>query len=275
MELRKNNPTVFCQDFITREVEDYKQALMWKSYWPVMERMVVRSNELKQPFKELIDEFGYADKLEGYPPDNTYVWLILEHIWLSIDYCRKEVVQARKDYKKLIELRDTITNLSWRLESALREQSELYEQSGFSRADYQSVHDVIEQASEHNYLHQSYLAEPLKVLAAQYDLKYWPSRADLLYAIAMFEEHQPDPLHHEIPEQVINGRASDIKDFVLAFDQQFDDMNGLPTGFRFSHSAMADIINVVLDVPPDRVTSGDAVRVVRNRNGSAQGTFSC
>ena len=96
MELRKNNPTVFCQDFITREVEDYKQALMWKSYWPVMERMVVRSNELKQPFKELIDEFGYADKLEGYPPDNTYVWLILEHIWLSIDYCRKEVVQARR-----------------------------------------------------------------------------------------------------------------------------------------------------------------------------------
>jgi len=102
-------------------------------------------------------------------------------------------------------------------------------------------------------------------LGYQYDLKYWPSRADLIETIADFESLQPEPTHMDIPDNVLDGRASDIKDFVLAFDNKFDDMNGLPTGFRFSNNAVAEIINVILNLSAERLTSGDAVRIVRNR----------
>ncbi|WP_157782759.1 hypothetical protein [Pseudoalteromonas maricaloris] len=41
--------------------------------------MIERAEELKRPFSELIDRFGYADKFEGYPPENSYIWLVHEH----------------------------------------------------------------------------------------------------------------------------------------------------------------------------------------------------
>ena len=87
----------------------------------------------------------------------------------------------------------------------------------------------------------------------------------MVSAIAGFEDMQPDPTHIQYPENVINGRESDIKDFVLSFDGHFDEPNDLKTGFRFSHNAVADIINVILDLPVDKLATGDAVRVVRNR----------
>ncbi|WP_185066972.1 hypothetical protein [Vibrio ponticus] len=66
-------------------------------------------------------------------------------------------------------------------------------------------------------------------------------------------------------DAVLDGRAPGHKDFVLAFDAQFDRPNQLPVGFRFSNQAMADIINVVLDFPEDKLILGDTIRTIRNR----------
>ena len=109
------------------------------------------------------------------------------------------------------------------------------------------------------------MSDQIRSLRYQYDLKYWPSRSDLVQSIAEFEERQPEPTHLDYPEAVLKGRSSDIKDFVIAFDAAFDEQNGLPTGFRFGNNAMADIINVILDLPLEKLTTGEAVRVVRNR----------
>ena len=84
MPLPKTNPTVFCREFIKRELKEFQEKRIWMSYWPVMERMIARADELTQPFEELISKFGYTDKFEGYPPDNACLWLSLEHIWMSV-----------------------------------------------------------------------------------------------------------------------------------------------------------------------------------------------
>lgn len=269
MKLRRNNPTVFCKDFIDRELESYKEKSIWKSYWPVMQRMIDRADELTLAFDEIVSKFGYSDKVEGYPPENAYVWLILEHIWGSKGYCREDIKNARDNLKELCSLSEEITNLSEQLAAALRRQAELYEYAGFQRQDCQSVIGMIEKASEHNHLYNSYLSKPLNSLAGQYDLKYWPSRAEAVEAIANFERVQPSPVHYEIPDQVMQGRISDIKDFVITFDLKFDDdWSNLPKEFRFSNNAMAEIINVVLDLPNDTLKTGEAVRLVRNRHSN-------
>lgn len=265
MTLPKDNPTNFCKAFIQRELDSYKEAPIWMTYWPVMASMVKRANELKLPFQELIDAFGYSDKFEGIPPENSYIWLTLEHIWCSLDFRKEDIVKARNEFKELKALNNDIADLAFKLSSKLNRQSELYETSGFSKPEYQFIDDLIEQASDGNYLYQSHVSDKIKLLTGQYDLKYWPSRADLLTAIAEFEEGQPDPGHSQYPEHVINGRESDIKDFVLAFDSRFDEHNGLATGFRFSNNALADVINIVLDLPIDKLATGDAVRNVRSR----------
>ncbi|RZQ97110.1 hypothetical protein [Vibrio vulnificus] len=266
MTLPKTNPTAFCKAFIQRELVSCQESKIWMSYWPVMGRMIERADELRLAFGELISRFGYSDKFEGFPPQNSYIWLSLEHIWMSTDFCKEEVIQTRREQKELLSLQEEIVHLASKLAATIRRQNELYETSGFIRNEYQSLVDAVEFASNDNYLYGSHLSGKIRALAGQYDLKYWPSRADVIEAIADFEDDQPKPLHSEIPQSVLDGRASDIKDFVLAFDNKFDDLNGLPDGFRFSNNAMADIINVVLELSPDKLATGDAVRIVRNRH---------
>lgn len=265
MTLPKENPTSFCKAFIKRELDSNKKKEIWMTYWPVMARMIERADELMNPFEELVNEFGYSDMREDSPPNNAFVWLTLEHVWCSIDFKKEDVVQARTDFKELKELQQDITSLALQLSNKLKRQSELYETSGFSKPDYQFIDDLIERASESNYLYKGYVSEKIKSLTYQFDLKYWPDRSELLSAIAEFEEEQPAPQHSQYPDDVINGRESDIKDFVLAFDSKFDETNGLPRGFRFSNKAMADIINVVLELPIEKLATGDSVRIVRNR----------
>ncbi|OLQ93070.1 hypothetical protein BIY22_00840 [Vibrio panuliri] len=268
-KLPTNSPTDFCVAFIERELEDNREKKIWMSRWPIMQRMIDQASNLERVFNELIHRFGYADKLaihyESERPNAEAVWLTLEHIWMSEDFAKEEFIQARTNRRELLKLQEDISELSCRLAGMLRRQSELYELSGFRRHDYQTAIDSLVQGGEHNYLFGAYVKNELESLAYQYDLKYWPSRADVVEAIGEFEELQPIPRHVEIPDAVLDGRASDHKDFVLAFDAQFDEINQLPIGFRFSNQAMADIINVVLDFPEDKLILGDTIRTIRNR----------
>ncbi len=75
MTLPKDSPMNFCKAFIQRELDDNKEKRIWMSYWPVMESMIKRADELKLPFEELVNAFGYLDKFEGIPPENSYIWL--------------------------------------------------------------------------------------------------------------------------------------------------------------------------------------------------------
>jgi len=265
MTLPKNNPQAFCKAFISRELRKNKASNIWMTRWPIMERLIERADELTIVFEEIVEKFGYSDTEEGYPPDNGYVWLILELIWTSSGFCKTEVTNARADFREFQRLQEELVALSTKLANSIRKQSELYESSGFIRHEYQSVSDMIELGCENNGLYQLHLSPKLKSLRYQYDSKYWPSRADIVQAIADFEDCQPLPKHQEYPDAVINGRASDIKDFVLAFDSKFDETNSLPNGFRFTNKAMSEIINVVLDLPPDKLASADAIKTVRNR----------
>ncbi|MUL01364.1 hypothetical protein GNP89_03950 [Aliivibrio fischeri] len=260
MILPKNNPTDFCKAFIERELKDCKESNIWMSYWPIMNRMIERASELNSVYSEIISQYGYSDK-----ENCAYVWLILEHIWTSVDYAKIEIEKARGELKEINQLSEEIETLASRLSTALARQNELFECTGFNKPSYQTALGMVGDASEHNYLYKSHVSDKIRRLEYQYDLKYWPSRSDLVQSIADFEAEQPAPIHDEYPESVLKGRSSDIKDFVIAFDAAFDELNGLPTRFRFSNNAMADIINVILDLPFEKLTTGEAIRVVRNR----------
>ncbi|TBR43882.1 hypothetical protein CBF23_003910 [Marinomonas agarivorans] len=268
-KLPTNSPTDFCVAFIKRELEDNREKNIWASGRPIMQRLIDQASNLERVFNELITQFGYADKLailyESERTNAEAVWLTLEHIWMSGDFAKEEFIQARTNRRELLKLQEDISELSCRLAGMLRRQRELYELSGFRRHDYQTAVGSLVQGAKHNYLFGAYVKSELESLACQYDLKYWPSRADVVEAIGKFEELQPMPQHAEIPDAVLDGRVSDHKDFVLAFDARFDDLNQLPIGFRFSNQAMADIINVVLDLPEDKLILGDTIRTIRNR----------
>jgi hypothetical protein len=265
MSLPKTSPQEFCTAFIVRELKDFKEKRIWTSALPIMQRMIDRSDELKQVFDELVAAFGYSDKFEGVPPSNTYIWLTLEHIWLSSQYAKEGIIEARQHLKKLNILGDEIVELSWQLASALREHAELYEKSEFIGKEFRSLIDTIQDAGSNNYHFKFEVSDELRILDGQYDERYWPSCADIVEQIGNYQSEMKELTHMSLPLNVIDGRASDIKDFVLGFDSKFTQLNGLPSEFSFSNNAMAEIINVVLDLPVEQLVSADAIRLVRNR----------
>ncbi|WP_239480677.1 hypothetical protein [Parashewanella hymeniacidonis] len=115
--------------------------------WPLMQRMIDQASNLERVFNELINKFGYADKLailsESERPNAEAVWLTLEHIWMSADFAMEEFIQARTNRRELLKLQEDISEVSCRLVGMLRRQSELYELSGFCRHDYQTAVDSL------------------------------------------------------------------------------------------------------------------------------------
>ena len=88
---------------------------------------------------------------------------------------------------------------------------------------------------------------------------------DLISAIAEFEQGQSELEHCLYPEMVLNGRESIYTAFIITMDDQFKLDNHLPTEFCYSDTAMAAIINVVLDLPVDKLATEDTVRNVRRK----------
>lgn len=265
MTLRKTSPTVFCKALIQRELEALKAEDIWRTCWPIMQRLIERADELSIVFKEIIDKYGYADRSESYCSKGNHVLLILEHIWSSSENTKGTVREAKDNLQLFLETRERIKVLSAQLSEALYELDENFENTGLCRDDFQSSHGVLMQAGECNGRFRSYLLPKIKPLTCQFDLRYWPTRAELVRAIGDFESGQPDPTHIEFPEEVITGRSADIKNFVLAFDEGFTEPNDLPDKFRFSNSAMAEIMNIVQNRAPDDLVTGDAIKTVRSR----------
>ena len=265
--LPNTSPTAFCKAFIKRELASFRQKDLYVSYWPVMERIIDREQEFTAVFDEIINKYGFSDKYDRACDQSSKeaVWLILEHVWMSNDYCKDDIVQARTDRKALEQVNQRVIQLSEELHFALNEQSELYERSGFSPLDYQSSVDVLELAGSKNGLYSSYISKKIRPLSGQFDLRYWPDRADLVEAITTFEKAQSQPRHYELTDVVLNGRETIAKDFVISFDNQFVKMNGLPKDFRFSNKALAVIINIVLNLEPEQLVDDTSVRTIRHR----------
>ena len=111
-----------------------------------------------------------------------------------------------------------------------------------------------------------YVDKKITLLNRDFDPRYFPEPADIAKTIGDFYSNLPAPTHPALTGKVLQGRKCDFKNFVITFDKLFDDSNDLPTGFRFSNKAMASIINIVLDVPVDKLVTSTTIRVARNRN---------
>lgn len=272
-QLPNSRPSEFCVAFIERELKSFKEASIYMTSWDTMERMIERSSELERVFQELIERYGYADKLDMTAPEaeRQAVWLILEHIWSSTSYVGEKVAIARLDKAELNRLNTKIVTLAEDLASAISQQEELYRESGFSCGQFQTARDMLDGASNDNGHYSIGPKDEIDSLSAQYDLKYWPSREDLISEVAMFQGLVPTPTHYLFSESTLNGKKSAAKDFVITFDEVIEEMicsqiSGLSEGCKFSNNAMADIYNVSLNKEPSEYIDGDAIRKVRYRH---------
>lgn len=267
MKLPTTSPTDFCRAYIERDLKEYHEKKIYMSSWPTMENLITRSIELDGVFTELIEKFGYSDR-DSLSENRHSVWLILELTWSSHEFQPEDIIELKKNTHQLSLLNKQIVELCGLLISAYSQQNELLNLTGHSRNEYQDAISALLNAGKNNGRFQSYLEQPLSQLRIQFDGKYWPNKIQLIEAFLQYEKSNNTHPNHYIPDEVLASRSNIVKNFILCFDGHFKDpTNQLPADFSFRNRSMADIINVVLGIPPDNLFSEEAVKTVRARYG--------
>ena len=263
MQSKINKKSItFCEELTKKHLTYNREHKIWMSWYPIMERILSRTTEMEIVYDELCASFGHS--VTSTKPD---IWLTLETIWSSgKTYNQESITHKREVQKKLIELHEKIPELAKQLSEALKLQNELLEKEGFSPDNYINIVDIMSLAGQNNGHYYGYLQEELEQLDTRYDLKYWPDVYEVVGAIAEHGSIEGLPVQRYIPKEVMRAsRAAVFKDYVLAVDSDIKNNRQITNNFNFSNKAMANIVNVVLDISEDQIATEDTIRNIRNR----------
>jgi hypothetical protein len=231
----------------------------------VADRLLLRGLELKDAYEEL------HEKLHKQSPAlKVFLDVLLS---TAAFWSPEKIIKARSARDELADVNQQIAGKAAELVDLLERRSDLHNTSGFSSSTHYHVCDVIEAASEDNYLFKSYIKERLDALTGQFDLKYWPSLSQFLQVVASDAQHADteatDPLTAAATAATRPSRADFFKALLAAIEENSADNYGLlPKGFKLTDNTLASLANCALDFGPDDLADSAYVKRLRQRERS-------
>ncbi|KJV31568.1 hypothetical protein VI06_06885 [Aquitalea magnusonii] len=233
----------------------------------VADRLLSRGNELRDSYEEL------HDKLHArLPALQAFLGLVLS---TAAFWNPEKMQEARAARSDLADLNQQIARKAAELATLLEQRSDLHNTSGFSSNTHYHVCGVIEAASQHHALFQSYVQEKLDALCGQFDLKYWPSLGEFLQELASDAEkavmEATDPLTAAATAATRPSKADFFKALFAAIEENSAENYGqLPRGLKLSDRTLASLANCALDLGPDDMVDDAYMKRLRQRerNGS-------
>lgn len=256
-----NNARRICEAHLKDQIRYDLEHKILPSEISVAKRMLASGAALQRFYGEIFPALNY----------DGITWKHALHcaLYVGTFWTLEDIGERRAGRKKLEQLNEEISQTASQLSDLLDRRAKLYEQSGFGAETHYAIYDVIDAASEDNGHYQNYLKGPLHQLR-RFDLKYWPSLADCIRVIGT------DALHAEVaPESRVTAAATRSSrpskaDSVRALLASFEDHRGegpgdIPTTFEFSNGAMADLVNVLFELPTEELVSDEYIKTERHR----------
>ena len=262
--IQRRSAVARSEDLLRRERAYNVEHRIWPNVTRLIDRMLERRAELKAVYEEL------WTKLEPGAVEH-FLWIIHDvgAVW-DPTYLRG----ARKGHRRQVELRTEISELASKLAARLDERSELSEVSGFRTSGAYHIVDLIERASQANGSFRVNLRDPLQGLRREYDLKYWPSVADVVDAIADDALNVEISASDAITEAGTRSSRSSKADSFRALQSALEEYRGsihslIGADFRLSDESWATILNVMLDLGADEQVDGPYIKRLRQRDRDA------
>lgn len=256
------NPQKTCEDLLLEAKHYNNEHRIWPSQNAVADRLLSRGIELQDAYEEL------HKKLYAYPPALA---IFLDLVVSTAAFWNPEKIQeARAARSDLANVNQQIAKKAAELTELLEQRSNLHDTSGFSSSTHYHVCDVIEAASQHNPLFQSYVQKKLGALCRQFDLKYWPSLGAFLQELASDASQAvleaTDPLTAAATSATRSSKADFFKALFAAIEENGAKNYGqLPRGFGLTDRTLASLANCALDLGPEDLVDEAYVKRLRQR----------
>lgn len=260
--LQPTNAQQTCENLLIEEIRYNNERRIWPSKNAIANRLLARGVELQDAYEEL------HDKLHAHPPA---LQVFLDLVLSTAAFWNPEKMQeARAARSDLASVNQQIAGKASELAMLLEQRSDLHDTSGFSSDTHYHVCNVIEAASQHNYLYKSYIQEKLGSLRGQFDLKYWPSLGDFLQELASDAEkavtEATNPLTAAATEATRPSKADFFKALFAAIKENSAKSYGqLPRGFKLTDRTLASLANCALDLGPDDLVDDAYMKRLRQR----------
>lgn len=187
----------------------------------------------------------------------------------------ERIAEARVARDALKEINGKIEQHARALAELLERRTQLHNTSGFSSDTLYHICDVIDAAGQGNGHYRSFLRAPLQRLQGQFDLKYWPELSDCLLVIAEdaadADVEATDPLTEAATTSSRPSPSDSVRMLLACIEDCRGDYDGwLPRDFRVSDKHMATIMNVLLDLPSEKLLSAEYIKNLRKKVREAE-----
>lgn len=254
--------TTACESVLAGTRKRYADAGVWHSLVKIIDRLLSRRLELMEAYEELYRAM----------PD----WRALDHFFdavlVSAAFHSPNKLNDARDARADLEATNTeIAKLGHLLAEQLQHREKLINTSSFSTAAHYHVIDLVEEASSSNALFSANLKEELDALRYRFDMKYWPSLASCVEALATDAERSTVYANNALTKVSTTGphraREADFFKALLHAIEERSTRRGcfVPDGYRPSDQALASLGNCALDLPPDKLIDGTQVKSLRQR----------
>lgn len=251
-----------CEDILREKIRYNAENEVWPSESAVAEHLLARGEELSDAYEEIYSKLHRRT----YALDQFMGMLLSAKALWSPD----KIAKAREDRDVLKEINVKIENQARALAYLLQRRTDLHNTSGFSSETLYHIVDVIDRANEGNGHYATFLRKPLQELSGQYDLKYWPELFRCLHAIADDAASAIVEATDPMTDAATASRRPSTSDSVMLFlayieDCRGDYAGGIPRDFHLSDKNMATVMNVLLDLPDDKILTAEYIKGRRQR----------
>jgi len=265
--LQPTNSLKICENLLLESKRYNIEHHILPSENAVVDRLLRRGIELRDAYEEL------HEKLHAHPQAlQVFLGLVLS----TAAFWNPEKMQAARAARSdLANVNQQIARNAAELALLLEQRSDLHDTSGFSSDTHYHVCNVIEAASQHNYLFRSYVQEKLGALHGQFDLKYWPSLGEFVQELATDAEkavmEASDPLTAAATSGTRPSKADFFKALFVAIEENRAESYGqLPSDFKLTDRTLASLANCALDLGPDDLVDDAYMKRLRQRERNAR-----
>lgn len=258
-----------CEDYLREQIHTNNEQGILPSENRVAERLLARGDGLADVYEEVYAHL-YRDRIS---------WKIFLSCLLSTGafWSPEKIAKYRADRDALIELNRNIAKHAHTLADLLARRDDLHNRSAFGSDTHYDITAVIDQACAHNGRYEYYLKEPLAQLSARFDMKYWPLLADCVRVIGDDAENAGITASDPLTEAATKSTRASKADFIRALRESIDENRGdwlgaIPKMFGPSNDAMATLVNVLLDLPPEEMVDATYVKNLRHRDKEREAT---